>query len=341
MAETWTSRWQKLPKPLQAWHRARKTRILRIIFLWKEKACREWHKASHNPLPYTEAMFYMQLRFLSKISAVPVKLNLISSRNGGWPNPNIVQRTGYPLGLVYVVQALFVGRLLVLASLGFTHSRFDLRRNGMLTVDALVYLIFVLMNIATFAFVRTSFSNRNAMLDTFNSYTAFSQVYARKFYRQKSKINWSSSCFQTLPLRTGAYFRRSTILDLGEKRPLVCMALLAVCQSTLLVPLLAAAVIVYFRNSPIFLVHALNGIIAADGTEASFQVYHLAFLLIDWTWLTVTIFGNIFIVSTGFVPLIGITLAIRSLRYLSQFFVHNAPGIAGVILCTETGKQSV
>ena len=131
---------------------------------------------------------------------------------------------------------------------------------------------------------------------------------------------------------------------------LVRMGLLTVFHGNLLVPLLGVIVLVYFRHSPVLLAHYPTAIMSAS-SEATFPVCHVALLLfLDWAWLTTTILGNIFIISGGFVPLIGISLAIRSLRYLFHFMfsaavVDNARNdclrITSAILFTETWKQNV
>ena len=109
---------------------------------------------------------------------------------------------------------------------------------------------------------------------------------------------------------------KATVMATPEKKNLAYVVLMASSASILLVPLFTTALIFCLRNTPASLYSILAGLYTNEG-GAPAQFRHVVLVLVDWVWLVVVLYRNLFNAVTLILVTVILTIATRSLRCVS------------------------
>ena len=303
--------WQKFPKFPTACRRIQFGHIQRVMLFFKA----ELRKLKRNPTVSLIRLLYLLLSILSKTSPVPLTVKSKSGSETLWGCPRLEAREGVSLGLVIGFQVLLASRSLLGAFFACTQD-FQLKNNGLFTLDALMCLAAVLMVGGVYIVAGFAVINRHGIALLFNSCVTFGESYSRKL---KSWHPLCSVCPKGLfYYPSGKNFGKRTALVFKETDKWIIILLLFSCGSILQLPFATMGLFVHLRHSPIALVYHFPTVPGIHGIWA--QIIYVALLLIDSVWMTVLIFGCVFFAATLCFPLLGIMIVIRSVRY---FFLLN------------------
>ena len=129
MAKIWNML-QKFANVGYTWLRLNYTsRVKKVRLFWQMNVQHWWRKFAENPAGYIEALLYLNLSLLTKISPVPFIMTTTRSDEGWLCKPVVEPRTGFALGFAIAVQILLNLRSMLFVSLSLTHRSFVAMRH--------------------------------------------------------------------------------------------------------------------------------------------------------------------------------------------------------------------
>ena len=164
---------------LEAFSKIEFSAVREKLVRWKLKIQNILRECLQNPAERIEALLYLELRFIAAMHISPLRVILQPCEaSESWRQPRLTAREGFPLRLVIGIQALHLIRECLCVPI--ISYNLVVMRNGMLTPDALLFLIGLLMAGAGDLVNTVILIQRKEMAQMFNSCAVFNESYSRK-----------------------------------------------------------------------------------------------------------------------------------------------------------------